>query len=349
MEARNAKVIDDVRIGIVQRLGVRGEDFELFADRVVRDAFKGVRAPLRSFWRRPRSLAADGAIAGRIGIVDGHSGGVDFTECVDRVDDHERIAALSAQETVRSLERLDRLADRVEISLFKRDCQRDIIVTTLIGKIFRRDLGEILKRNSARLEVVQDEHRVVANEGVSPEIQATVEDVKRVFGGVGGLVVIGESTLRRRRHNELKPAFRGKPRQDVGPLLLAETKDDCFLGDAALEAFVLFRGKDGFERLLRFLRNLIPLILRSVGELLGALGHEFVDALGLRFREPDARGDAGVEKPRITALGIEAGELNRFRFLLRRRIGIGQRIVEIDHHFCGGGRIFSGIGNLSGA
>ncbi len=214
METRNAEVIHDVRFRVEERLRVRRKDFELIANRSVREAVEFIASPFGGFGRALRAAAPSSVrrrLSRRIRVVDGHRSFVDFTQRVDRVDNHDRVAALNADHRVRTLERLDRLANGVEAALFERDRQCDVIETTLVRQIFGRNLRKELKRNRARLEVVKDQHRIVANQRVALEVKVPVDNVERVLRRIRRFVAIGEGSLRRRGHDKLEAAFRCKP------------------------------------------------------------------------------------------------------------------------------------------
>ena len=250
---------------------------------------------------------------------------------------------MRAQDAVRTHERLDRRADGDHVASFKRNRERNVIEFTLVRKVLRGNFREILEREGARLEVVKDEHIVVANQRIPFEIQIAVQNVERVFRRVRRLVVVGKGALRRRAHDQLQTAFRRQPLQHVGPAFLAETHDDRFFRNAALETLVLFRGKDGFKRPFRFKRNCVPFFFWRAAEPLRALRHQFVDALALLFRKTDSSRDRRIKQPGIALLRIKIGrQFHRHRRLRFGRVRIRKRFV---HSFCergGAGRILGG-------
>ena len=84
-----------------------------------------------------------------------------------------------------------------------------------------------------------------------------------------------------------------------------------------------------------------------MSELLGAISHQFVDTLILRFGQTDAGCDAWIEKTGIAALRIKIDQLNRFGGLVLWRIRIGERFLIVLDHLDGFRWIFGGIGNIA--
>ena len=351
--AGNREVMQRVGRRIVQRLRGRRKDFDLFANDVVRDSFKLIIAPRRGF--RDGAFRAFAARTAQIAqffrrgirIVYGHRRGVDFAQRVDRVDDHERVAALRTQDAVRPHERLDRRADGRHIAAFERNSERDVIETALIREIFRGNFREILERQRARFKVVQNEHVVITDQRIPFEIQVAVENVERVFRRVRRLVAVSKGSLRGSAHDELQTAFGGEPVENVGPTLLAEVHDDRFFSNTALEPLQLVGREDAFESLFRLHRDRVPFFFRRFRQLLRAFRHELVDALVLLFGQADAGRHRRIEQTRIALLRVEVGrEFDGDRRLRRGRIRIRERVVHLFRERGGRGGIGGRIGNL---